>query len=300
MWTSRASWLAAVREWAGSPGFDSARGAARVSITPATLVAIAVAMADYADHATGRHVAVTRATVAAAARCSPDTVTVAWRLLRVSGWAVEAQRGHGSPGTPAVGRRPSVYHLVPRRNAWPVSNPDLPPSGGLDLFSPVRTYSPSAPQRAEHISNQHPRRYRAEPRPLPVQRLAAALVADAHGLHRGHIGAVCDAIIAVGINPEAWSARAITEALNTDMKTRGSSWPDLIARPGAFLASRLRRLKWPPEGPPPVGSKAADCQDSEPPRAPLSLEQRGRIEAARAEIRAVLTSKSKKGPHKCG
>lgn len=293
MWTSRESWLASVREWAESPAFTAARESARVSITASTLLAIAAAMADHADHATGRHVAVTRATVATAAGCSPDTVTVAWRLLRVSGWAVEAQRGHGSPGTPAVGRRPSVYHLVPRRSVRPVHNPDLPPSGGLGLFSPVGTHSPSAQPRAENIFTPHKRRYRANPRPLAVQRLAADLVARSHGLGGVHIGAVCDAITAAGIDPAVWSAVAIKAALEADMRARRSSWPDVIERPGAFLASRLRRIEWRPQGPPQCGGKAAARQDDDrSAAAPLSAAQRARIVAARTEIRAVLAAKA--------
>ena len=45
--------------------------AARVSITSATLLSIAGVMAEHADHATGRHVAVTRATIAS--RVTPNS-----------------------------------------------------------------------------------------------------------------------------------------------------------------------------------------------------------------------------------
>lgn len=121
-----------------------------------------------------------------------------------------------------------------------MDNRDLPPKAGLSCLSPVGTHSPSAhahrEQSAKNTSAR--RRYRAAPRPLSVQRLAAELVAGCHGLHRGHIGGICEAITAAGIDPAVWSARGITDALNTDMKTRGWSWPDRIERPGAFLASR--------------------------------------------------------------
>ena len=273
MWTSREGWLAALGEWARSPRFAAAARSARVSMTAATLLGIAAVMAEHADHATGRHVAVTRATIADRVGCSPDTVTVAWRLLRVAGWAVEAQRGHGSPGTPAAGRRPSVYHLVPRREPRPVvhnpvhtivHNPDLPPKADSDLLPPVGNHSPSAhtrPKQSPLATSAARRRYRAAPRPLPVQRLAAELVASCHGLHRGHIGAVCDALTAAGIDPGVWSARSITTALDADMRVRGWSWPDRIERPGAFLASRLGRLDWRPQGPPKGGGTAAASPD---------------------------------------
>ncbi|WP_096867584.1 rep protein [Mycolicibacter icosiumassiliensis] len=240
-----------------------------MSITAATLVAIATVMAGHADHATGRHVAITRATIATAAGCSPDTVTVAWRVLRVAGWAVEAQRGHGSPTTPTVGRRPSIYHLTPHRpstqarHPQPVHHtvglsqvvefPDLPRSGAVSTSSPVGTHSPSAHPRARQ-ENPRPKkratgRTGREPRPLALQRLAAGLIAGCHGLGHGHAGAICDVLSAAGIDPTVWSARQITTALNTDMAATGFTWPDRISCPAAFLASRLKRIDWtPPAG----------------------------------------------------
>ena len=315
MWSSREGWLAALGQWARSPGFVACAAAARVSMSAATLLAIAAVMAEHADHATGRHVAVTRATIAETVGCSPDTVTAAWRLLRVSRWAVEAQRGHGSPGTPAAGRRPSVYHLVPRPQPRPpqpqaqenfpakksVHNPDLPPKAGICSLPSVGKYSPSTHTRAEKVSatptRRTSRRWRAEPRPLALQLLAADLVARCHGLHHAHIGAICDAITAAEIDPAAWSARAIIDALDTDMKTRGSSWPDRIERPAAFLSSRLRRLDWRPAGPPTNDGGTAAGPDRNTavavqPTATLTDPQRQRITAAKAHIRATLAART--------
>ncbi|UGT84231.1 MULTISPECIES: hypothetical protein [Mycobacteriaceae] len=322
MWTSREGWLSALGQWARSPSFAACAAAARVSMAPVTLLAVAAVMAEHADHATGRHVAVTRATIAEKVGCSPDTVTAAWRLLRVARWVVEAQRGHGSPGTPAAGRRPSVYHLVPRqqpptpqvqeaptnsvRTKKSGDNPDLPPKAGIGLLTPVGSNSPSAHARPKKSPITDPaavRRYRAAPRPLPVQRLAAELVARTHGLHRGHIGAVCDAITTAGIDPATWTARAITHALDTDMKTRGWTWPDRIDHPGAFLASRFKRLDWQPEDgppstkaaavPPPARTRAEREAVTLPvyvPQAPMVLTdaQQARITTARAAIREIL------------
>lgn len=306
MWTSRAGWLTALSEWAHSPGFGDARESARVSITAATVLAIAAVMAEHADHATGRHVAVTRATIADRVGCDVRTVTAAWRLLRTAGWAVEAQRGHGSPGTPRIGRRPSVYHLVPRKGvASPVHGFHLPPSRRDRRLTLVCKDSPSAQKRAEtfNISSKTTasrapmaRPWRTTARPLTLQRLAADLVSRTHGLDRGHIGSVCDAITAAGIDPETWTARAITDALNADMRSRGWSWPDHVARPGAFLAHRLRRLHWRPEGPQESGGvTAAGMQkgsgSAAAVRPPLTDVQRERIAAARADIRAVLAAR---------
>lgn len=289
MWTSRQAWLGALRSWAQSDALAAVCGSERVSITSATLVAVAEAMAEHADHATGRNVAITRARIAERVGCDVRTVTTAWRVLRVTQWAVEAQRGHGSPLTPSVGRRPSVYHLVPCRTAEPVHDFHLPPPRRGRRSAPVGNNSPSAhTTRAEKKFPSQNRRYRAEPRPLALQRLAAGVVAGSHGLSQGHIGAVCDAIISASIDPDTWSAKAVTAALNADMKARGWSWPDRVDRPGAFLASRLRRLEWRPEGPPQRGGVAAALQDKEHPRQPLTAAQEARISRARLEIRAVL------------
>ncbi|TXH08428.1 MAG: hypothetical protein E6R04_10800 [Spirochaetes bacterium] len=140
-----------------------------------------------------------------------------------------------------------------------------------------------------------------------MQVLAAQLVARSHGLARGHIGAICDALAGAGITPDAWTARQISAALDTDMRARGLSWPDRIERPGAFLASRLRRLPARPGDVPRNGGKAAGL-DKQPaaalatpvppvhvPRAavPLSSAQRARIAAAQADIRAMLADRQR-------
>jgi len=299
MWTSRAGWLEGLRQWALSPALGQLCGEERVSITSATLLSIATVMAEHADHATGRHVAVTRATIASRVGCDVRTVTTAWRVLRASQWAVEAQRGHGSPGTPSVGRRPSVYHLVPRRQARPatrlvVHDFHLPPSGGVSSFSPVGSYSPSerasAPANRICDNTRQTRPWRRAARPLAIQRLAAGLVAITHGLDRTHIGAICDALTAAGVDPDVWSARAVNDKLNADMRARGATWPDHIANPGAFLHSRLRRLSWtPPETLTKAGGSAASL-DQTPRPVVLTEASRARIAAAREEIRRVLTS----------
>lgn len=298
MWSSRDGWLAGLHQWAKSSALESLCAAERVSITGSRLCAIAAVMADSADHRTGRHVAITRARIAAAAGCDPRTVTTAWRVLRVAGWAVEAARGHGSPGTPAEGRRPSVYHLVPRREAAPsAADFHLPPKAAVVSSSPVSTHSPSTPERAEEISTTPKHRPNRAPRPLALQRLAAALVARTHGTGRGHIGGVCDALTASGIDPAVWSARAITDALDADMKARGWSWPDRITRPGAFLAYRLRQLQLRSDGPQNGGGVAAASTDEDQQKpggdsVPFTAEQAARIAAARAEIRGILARKS--------
>jgi hypothetical protein len=300
-WTSRDGWLDALRRWANSDGLAQLCRTEGVSITAPTLLAVATAMAGHADHATGRNVAVTRATLAAAAGCDVRTVTTAWRVLRTARWAVEAQRGHGSPDTPSVGRRPSIYHLVSRRerHSTPGDHFHLPPLGGVCPSSPVGTYSPSAPKaRRQESQPMKARPWRCAPRPLALQRLAAEVIGRCHGLGHAHSGGICDALTAAGIDPQLWTARQITDALNADMAARGWSWPDRIERPGAFLASRLRRLDWRPAGPPihnDGGSAAGTDRTSQPPAAtavrcapPIPATDAHRADAM-ASIRATLT-----------
>ncbi|MBS9535952.1 hypothetical protein KIH27_20420 [Mycobacterium sp. M1] len=98
---------------------------------------------------------------------------------------------------------------------------------------------------------------------MALQRLAAGLIASCHGLGHGHAGAICDVLTAAGINPDHWSARQITTALNADMATTGYTWPDQITCPAAFLTTRLKRIDWTP---PPVndGGYAAGPDKKQP------------------------------------
>lgn len=248
MWTSRTAWLNALQLWATDAVIKAVATRLGCSITAATVLQVAAAMADYADHATGRHVAVTRATLADRIGCSQRTVTTAWKVLKATGWALEASRGHGGPRTPAFGRRPSVWHLTPRRRAVELFH--LPPLSRESGLSPERSYSPTARARAAAAAprkRQHPAR--TTPRPLALQKLADELVGNAygrpalcHGLHRGHIGSVCDALTAAGIDPERWTGAQLKRELDLDAQRTHWSWPNRIDRPGAFLVGRLRRV----------------------------------------------------------
>lgn len=325
VWRSRAAWLADVRTWAESAALRDIAGKVGVSITSATLMSVAEWMAAKADHGTGRHAAVTRAWIAERAGCHANTVSTAWAVLRAGGWAVEAQRGHGSSTTPSVGRRPSVYHLVPRRprpsaksvelrGLEPLTSPadvndrsesveicDLPPSGGVCSLAPVGSNSPSAHPREEKFSQpSKSRRWRAEPRPVALQRLADALAGNDYGrrglcrgLRQGHIGAICDALASAGIDPAVWSAKDVQAALEADMRRTGGTWPDQITNPGGFLASRLRRLQWHRAEVPvaPIPARTSSTPQAGPVRVEPTTAELARIDAAREHIRAVLAQR---------
>lgn len=275
VWTSRRGWVSAVCTWAGGPGLREVCQDTRVSISPATVVAVARLWARFADHDTGRNAAVTRARIAEKLGCAIKTVQRAWQVLCAAGFAVEAARGHGSNTGHTAGNRPSVWHLISRRpepetaadppiapgsgDAQPVENVPLPPSRRERWLSHLQKNSPSTRKRARTTKSPskqpQQRAWRSAPRPLHVQRLAAELVSTeggrrplCHGLDRGHIGHICDALTRSGLDLDAWTARSIAVALNADMSARRWSWPDHIERPGAFLATRLRRLPVRPDG----------------------------------------------------
>lgn len=339
VWPSREGWIEVLRAWAESPAFRVVCAAVGVLMSAATLIAIAVVMADLADHATGRNVAATKELIAKRVGCSSKTVGRAWRVLAAAGWAIKVREGHGSPSTPSVGNRAAIWHLIsrpqpapkpplksapmnsaaavtdtstgPRPHGAAVENVPLPPLGGSCSQTRFENNSPSAHKRApdtEKSPQPNHRRapgrcWRTTPRPLAVQRLAGQLVARAHGLHRGHIGTVCDALAGAGIDPHVWTAQALCEALDADMRATGWVWPNRIERPGAFLALRLRRLQarcadnHTRKG----GSTAAaspDKNQAAPPRTPeryqprpplvLTGAQRARIAVIQAQARQQL------------
>ncbi|CAN3132279.1 Helix-turn-helix domain-containing protein [Mycobacterium sp. smrl_JER01] len=309
MWTSRDGWVSELSGWlAADDGLDHCQ---RLHIKPELVLRVAMTLAAHADHGTGRHCAVTNATVARGAGCSERTVTTVRKVLGASGLAVLIQQGHGSPTSARIGWRPSIWHLVSRRQ--PVDNParhggicDLPPSRRDRRLSHLRDQSPNARTRASKIKSHRsakrsPRRGRCAPRPLAIQRLADELVGNSYGrdpllrgLHRGHIGAICNALMVSGIDPAVWSATQIRNALNEDMRTRRSSWPDRIERPAAFLASRLRRLPPRPTGAPRGGLDSR--------KAPAEREGSSQAQAAAhadvqrwyAEVSAVTTAQQRR------
>jgi len=242
MWTGRAGWLADAQRWALGDGAAVLRG----RLNPQKFLTLCGTAARYADSATGRHMAATATTLARDSGYSVRTVST-WRtLLAESGLGVLARQGSGGGGRP---NRAPVWHLVSRPAVTPPRTCDLPPlrsSRGLrhlERNSPSALARPkSSPPTTSRRRRRAPQRPPRPPRPLQLQRLAGELVRRSHGLHRGHIGSVCDAIRGAGIDPTAITAAQIASALNADMRESGWRWPDRIERPGAFLAYRLGRV----------------------------------------------------------
>lgn len=292
MWTCRSAWLDALKVWANPVAVQEVCDRFGCSISSATVLAVATAMADYADHDTGRNMAATRATLAQRVGCSPRTITTAWRVLRAADWIVLASLGHGNARTPSARCRPSIWHLTPRQT---VDHFHLPSKTNYPYSSPVKNHSPSAPPRAGGISQRPNTRRpmgRTQPRPIGLQRLAAGLAACTHGIDRRnrHIGALCDAITASGIDSQTWTARQLKDALEADMRVTGWHWPDRITNPVGFLISRLRRLPTRPHEQ--DASQHAQMLPPAPPDAPrppvVTSQQRARIALARQHCRQVL------------
>lgn len=237
-WLSRRHWLEDLSRWAFHEGAELLQQ----KMTPKLLLSVAEVLAQFCDSTDGRHCAVTNRTVAQLAHCSERTVTNVRSILSASGFAVLAQQGCGGGGRP---HRVAVWHLVSRRR--PVdstSTCDLPPSRRDRGLSHPGMNKPKARPHASRTRSTHRRRPPAarSPRPLATQRLAADLVRRTHGLGGGHIGAICDALQAVGIDPTRCTADQICRQLNSDMRETGWSWPDEIHNPAAFLTHRLARI----------------------------------------------------------
>jgi len=237
-WLSRRRWLEDLAIWAERDGAELL--ARRIKLS--TFMTVAAALAQFCDSADGRHCAVTAATVARIAGCSERTVSTMRSILAASGFAILAQQGCGGAGR---ANRVPVWHLVSRRE--PVDNTvvcDLPPSRRDRGLPPVTKKSPTRPRVKKSPPKAKNRRYRsaADPRPLPLQRLAAAVVHQTSGLAGGHIGAICDALTAAGIDPATTTAEQICHHITEDNRKKGWVWPQEIQRPGGFLTYRLRRI----------------------------------------------------------
>jgi hypothetical protein len=253
VWVGRAAWLADAHAWVLVDGEAVLRGRMR----PQVFLDLCEAAARYADHATGRHMAATAATLARDAGCSERTVST-WRaLLAESGLGVLARQGSGGGGR---NNRAPIWHLtVPEGMSFygrKKTTCDLPPLRSSRGLSPVVKNSPRPAAAARPRGNHSPKRQTrpaAGPRPLALQRLAGQLVARSHGLGAvgeagwsppgaPHVGSICDALAAAGIDPGLITAADIGRALDADARSTGWVWPDRIANPAAFLAHRLGRI----------------------------------------------------------
>ncbi|PKZ63579.1 hypothetical protein CYJ73_21185 [Gordonia terrae] len=67
-----------------------------------------------------------------------------------------------------------------------------------------------------------------------------------------HLGQICDALIAAGIDPSVWTAGAVVARLNDHGRIANMSWPDTIHNPAGYLRCRLEPIDWTTPNPAPA------------------------------------------------
>ena len=313
VWTSRRYWLRSV-----SSVLKSEKGRALCKarrIAPDTCYAVAAALADFADSATGRNVAASNRRIGAwAARKSDrpkpfshDTVGVARQVLAELGMAVEVARGrylskaerllakshHGADQIRAA----SVWALISPREAD--TRPYLPSRG----FTPREgSCSRKSPTRARKRTRApFGRLCNHQNRPLAAQKLAAGLVDKVPALDQGHIGAIVDVVMET-VDYQRWTAADLIKLIDLDGQRRGIMWPATITKPAAFLRHRLTVLAPELAAPSPSEIEAAHlrrirveqaAREAEAQRKQASAARPETRQAAIAEFRAQLAEKRK-------
>jgi hypothetical protein len=232
-WTSREAFLAAVGTVAAPMRADRAR----------SLVAVAEALSTYAEHRTGRDVAVAVDRVAEIAGVARRTVFRRLADLRDAGLLVTVDRGRHLDRKEREAVRAAGRRFIRKASTRALSVPaDLAPHPGLVEtvgISPSEELTKAREARKAKPSKNHNRK----PRTLRVQRLAAEVVqrwtfVAPEG--RQHIGAVCDALTAAGM--ESWTAADVVRAVDFWHET--NRWNALgrdARRPVGWLRTALQR-----------------------------------------------------------
>lgn len=313
-WTSRAQWQLLVHLALATERGHRIRNAEKVSCS--SVIAVAVTMSRFASSRTGRDVTASNFVLAGKAGVSERVVSRARKVLQELGLAVEVERGrrlspieraaarahHGGWQTTAASvwyltvPKTAVPHLAEamaargrrirrrrtkavakhRENPQAAGSGDLPPSRGVSSFCSVGSNSPTPAENRGAAGISTTSRHERRPRPLHLQRAAAELVRHAPALSHGHIGAVCQAILAAGIDTTRYGGRDIATCLTRDTQDRGWTWPNRIARPRAFLTARLSMLGW--SGPSPTEQAAARAEER-------ARQRRAEAEAAAQRLR---------------
>jgi hypothetical protein len=238
----------------------------RVSVAPATLLAVARADWQAADSATGRGVATAHETVAEHLRMSKITVRRARQVIQELGFAVvvvegryltttEREAAHAAHGGSQM-RAASVRALTLPRSSGLVENEHLPFSQKGSSPSHVLKTKPKRARAQKTASRSQPRQQSPKnpqtrsPRPVAVQKLAAGLVVRLPWLARNtHIGHVCDVLTRAGVEPDRWSVSAVLGAIDTHVASVGLRVVDPAGQrdPVAYFAWLLRQAVTPVE-----------------------------------------------------
>lgn len=281
-WTSREGWLKAVEAELTSPEGDAVRRT--VSVSRETVMAVAVVEARAADGQTGRGVATSHDTVARIVGCSARTVRRVRTLLEKMHLATTVVAGRylttaeREEATQAHGGR--QIRIASTRNltmtqAQAKKNGHLPRRG--KLYS-KNTSKKNTKQRRKQRSRQK--------FPLTIQKLAGKIALKLPHLAAGHIGALCQALVTLEIDPDAWTPQRILDALERKNRAMGlvSIPPSSIKKPIRLFLHECRQAGV-------CDSTQATPPPGFTPRTPVSLvqaaESRAAARAARQKVIAA-------------
>ncbi len=310
-WTSREAWLKAVGVLlATAEGAAARRRHHRVAA--ATVMAAATAHAHYAETRTGRYMMASLRTLAGKAGLSLDQIKDGRRVLRTLGLLVDVAYGQRLTGIEIMAARahhggtqlrvasqisltmpkdavaaaavpeqaPAAAQQSPRtnqgRHQQPKGCPPLSRQGSSRAFSLSKSSTSSREKQA------FPSKKLARGRSLPIQKLAAGIVARCRGLdpdtdalasprrvvpeswrrpdfqRKHHLGRICDVLTDAGIDPSAWTPTAVVARLNDHGRKANLSWPNTIDNPAAYLRWRLGQIDWTTPSPSPAQIPRAD------------------------------------------
>ncbi|WP_439033281.1 hypothetical protein [Gordonia terrae] len=306
-WTSREAWLKAVAALlATAEGTAARRRHHRVAA--ATVLAAATAHAHYAETSTGRHMTASLRKLAGKAGLSLDQIKDGRRVLRTLGLLVDVAYGQRLTGIEIMAARAhhggtqlrvaSQISLTMPKDAVAavaVPEPNRPSQGTdqgrhqqpkgcppLSRQGSSRAFSLSKSSTFSREKRTFPSKNRARGRSLPIQKLAAGIVARCRGLdpdtdalasprrvvpeswrrpdfqRKHHLGRICDVLTDAGIDPTTWTPAAVVARLNDHGRNANLSWPNAIDNPAAYLRWRLGQIDWATPSSTPAQTPRAD------------------------------------------
>lgn len=260
-WRSRDRYLGALTRWLLSAAADALCRTCKLQ-DRAKILAVAAALADYADHDTGRRCAPAYDTIAAAAGVARITVRRAEDVLRAGGWMrVVWSAGYLTTAQRAEARALTGHKQVRSGNVRALTIPadqaiadraDSPSSTGHEHQPATKAgksvgFSPkNSPTRA-HARRSAPRTAKPAPtrpsRPIRLQLLAARMAQHLPQLIRDrHIGAAIDALSWAGIDPDRWGPNPARAAVHLAAELNRVMAINRLRSPLGWLHSALQRI----------------------------------------------------------
>ncbi|WP_139319520.1 hypothetical protein [Gordonia sp. CNJ-863] len=275
-------------------------------------MATATAHAYYAETRTGRHMTASLRTLAGKAGLSLDQIKDGRRVLRTLGLLVDVAYGQRLTSIEIMAARAhhggtqlrvasQISLTMPKdavaavADAEPTPAPAQPsqtagqgrhqqPKGcpPLSRQGSSRAFSLSKSSTFSREKRTYPAKKLSHGRSLPIQKLAAGIVARCRGLdpdtdalasprrvvpeswrrpdfqRKHHLGRICDVLTDAGIDPSTWTPAAVVARLNDHGRNANLSWPNTIENPAAYLRWRLGQIDWGTSSPTPARTPRAD------------------------------------------